>query len=268
MSEELEQFPPITQLTKPQRRVLGVLIEKGFTTPEYYPMTLKAVTNACNQKSNRSPVSNYSEDVVFDTLEELRGLGLVGMLHTESGRTERFRHYMRRRFEFTEKQLAILTELMLRGRQQMGELRTRAARMSAIDGQTDLKSELRGLIDTGYAQTSGPVDRRGIDVDHDLYLPSESMKLSQSTAPAAPTPQAAVSRPAAPGPVATQAVATAPPASAGASAEITRRVQTLESEVSGLRDDNELLNEQITELNEKMVVLENRFDDLRRDLGG
>ena len=268
MSEELEQFPPITQLTKPQRRVLGVLVEKGFTTPEYYPMTLKAATNASNQKSNRFPVSSYSEDAVFDALEELRELGLVGMLHTESGRTERFRHYMRRRFEFTEKQLAILTELLLRGRQQLGELRSRAARMVPIESQADLKAELRGLIEAGYVQTNGPLDRRGIDVDHNLYLPSETMKLSmnadfESAVASPPTrnshpPQVATSTVSAPTPAAVPAVA----------ADVAKRIQVLETEVSQLREDNQQLAEQITELNEGMVRLENRFDELRRDLGG
>src|SRR5262245_57920311 len=98
---------PIKELSKPARRVLGVLVEKGITTPEYYPLTLKAVTSGCNQKSNRSPITNYSEEDVYDILEKLRELGLVAVVHTESGRTERFQHYVRKRFTLTEPQLAI-----------------------------------------------------------------------------------------------------------------------------------------------------------------
>ena len=106
---------PAGPLTKPQRRVLGVLIEKAFTTPDAYPLTLKAATTACNQKSNRHPLTNFTEPDVLEVLDQLRELGLAGVVHTESGRTERFRHYMRQRFTFSERQLAVMTELLLRG---------------------------------------------------------------------------------------------------------------------------------------------------------
>src|SRR6186713_726530 len=105
-------------MSRKQRRVLGVLLEKAFTVPDQYPMTLKAVTTGCNQKNNRDPVSNYSEDDVSDTLSALQQMGFVGCLHTEGGRTERYRHYMRRTTTLSEPQLAIMTELLLRGRQQ------------------------------------------------------------------------------------------------------------------------------------------------------
>ncbi|HAH43504.1 MAG TPA: DUF480 domain-containing protein, partial [Planctomycetaceae bacterium] len=122
-TQEEKELLHITELSRQQRRVIGVLLEKAFTTPDQYPLTLKAVTTGCNQKSNRDPVSNYSESQVYETLDSLREMGLVAVIHSDSGRTERYRHYMRRRFEFTEPQLAILTELWLRGRQTMGELR-------------------------------------------------------------------------------------------------------------------------------------------------
>ncbi|MBM4076489.1 MAG: DUF480 domain-containing protein, partial [Planctomycetes bacterium] len=80
---------PLTPLSRKQRRVLGVLVEKAFTVPDQYPLTLKATTTACNQKNNREPVTNYSEDDVAESLEQLQALGFVGCLHTESGRTER-----------------------------------------------------------------------------------------------------------------------------------------------------------------------------------
>src|SRR3989304_6112713 len=121
MTEEREiTGPPITELSKGQRRVLGVLLEKAFTTPEYYPLTLKAVTTGCNQKNNRPPLTNSPEADTQPVLDELRELGLAAVVHTETGRTERFRHYVRKRFSFTEPQLAIFTELLLRGRQSVG----------------------------------------------------------------------------------------------------------------------------------------------------
>ena len=76
-TDDHDQPAIVRELTRAQRRVLGVLIEKGFTTPDSYPLTLKAVTAGCNQKSNRDPVTNYSEDAVEDVLDELRQLGLV-----------------------------------------------------------------------------------------------------------------------------------------------------------------------------------------------
>src|SRR5690606_38507486 len=106
-SDDFEERAAVRVLTRPQRRVLGVLVEKGLTTPDSYPLTLKAVTTGCNQKSNRDPVTNYSEDAVEETLDELRQLGLVAVVHTESGRTERYRHYVRKKYPFTEQQLAI-----------------------------------------------------------------------------------------------------------------------------------------------------------------
>jgi len=170
--------PPITELTKGQRRVLGTLIEKAYTTPEGYPLTIKALTTGCNQKSNRYPMTEYSEDDVLDVIDQLRELGLVAVVHTESGRTERYRHYMRKRFTLTEPQIAVLTELLLRGRQSVGDLRARASRMVAIESLDDLREALRGLLALHYLQTSGSLDRRGVEVDHNFYLPAENKKIT------------------------------------------------------------------------------------------
>ncbi len=172
--------PLVEVLSRAQRRVLGVLVEKAYTTPEYYPLTLKAITTGCNQKSNRSPVTNYSEDSVEETLDELRQLGLVAVIHTESGRTERYRHHMRQHFPFSEQQLAIITELLLRGRQQLGELRSRASRMVSIEGQDELREQLAALQKEGFIQASGPLGRRGIEVDHAFYPDQEGQRLEFS----------------------------------------------------------------------------------------
>jgi uncharacterized protein len=144
MSDE-EEKNKIRQLTRLQRRVLGTLMEKGFTTPDQYPMTLKGATTGCNQKSNRDPVTEYSEAEVADALEQLRQLGLVAEVYTDGGRAARYRHYARHKFDFVETQFAVLCELLLRGRQQPGELRTRASRMVRIDSQDQLKSDLQSM---------------------------------------------------------------------------------------------------------------------------
>jgi uncharacterized protein len=183
------------QLSRPQRRLLGVLIEKAFTTPDQYPLTLKAATAGCNQKSNREPVTNYSEEQVQRFLDELRPLGLVAVVHTESGRTERFRHYARKAYPFTESQLAIIGELLLRGRQQPGELRTRASRMVPIDSQEELRTELAALQEQGYIQANGPLDRRGVEVDHNFYQADEGKTLTAGSFSAAVEVVAEIERP-------------------------------------------------------------------------
>jgi hypothetical protein len=172
-----EEKNTIRQLTRLQRRVLGTLMEKGFTTPDQYPMTLKGVVAGSNQKSNRDPVTEYSEAEAADALEQLRQLGLVAEVFTDGGRTTRYRHYMRHKFDFSEAQYAIICELLLRGRQQPGELRTRASRMIRIESQEQLKSELQGLVEKGFVQANGSLERRGVEVDHTFYLQKENMQL-------------------------------------------------------------------------------------------
>lgn len=173
-----DQVPPVKVLSKSQRRVLGVLIEKGITTPEYYPLTLKALTTGCNQKNNRAPLSEYSEDDVLRAVDQLRELGLAAVVHTESGRSERYRHYARKRFPFNETQLAIMTELWLRGRQSVGDLRTRASRMHDIPTLEQLRDDLKSLQALGFIQANGPLEVRGIEVDHNFYKPDEGKTLA------------------------------------------------------------------------------------------
>lgn len=243
------EFPPITELRKAERRVIGVLVEKAFTTPDQYPLTLKSLTSGCNQKSNRDPVANYSEDNVLDTLEQLQERGLIGEVHTESGRSLRYRHYMRHRFSFSEPQLAIVTELLLRGRQRLGELRTRASRMVAIETLEQLRSELRGLMEQGFAQANDDLERRGTEVDHDFYRENENMKLTRG-ASATATPEPSIATPA---PVFQE---TGP------------QVTEWEASLDELRSQNRELREELESVKDELQRLSNAFDDLRRDLGG
>jgi hypothetical protein len=174
-------LPPITSLSKKQRRVLGTLIEKALTVPDSYPLTINSLISGCNQKSNRSPLTNYDETDIEDTLNELRDLGLVAAVHTEGARTEKYRHYVRRRFTLSEPQVGILAELLLRGRQAAGELRTRASRMvpkGSLDTQEQLRAELQGLLTLKLIQADGPLERRGVEVDHNLYQPQEGQTLA------------------------------------------------------------------------------------------
>jgi len=237
---------PVRELSRPQRRALGVLVEKAFTVPESYPMTLKALTAGANQKSNRSPISNYSEDQMWQALDELRQLGLVGMVETESGRTERFRHYMRKRFPFSEPQLAIITELLLRGRQQLGELRTRASRMVRIDTQEDLKQELQGLLQRGFLQADGDLDRRGVEVDHNFYLPGEGMTLERCDSDDIPADEDSSRR---------------------STAEPTGNRGGNAAGMAVLRDEIEQLQARLNETNRIVSELQDELRELKRSLG-
>ncbi len=252
-SSEAASEPLVRVLSRSQRRVLGVLVEKAFTTPEYYPMTLKAITAGCNQKSNRSPVTNYSEDSVEETLGELRQLGLIAVIHTESGRTERYRHHMRQRYPFSEPQLAIVTELLLRGRQQLGELRSCASRMVPIDGLDELREALRDLQETGFVQSTGPLERRGIEVDQAFYPPSEGHRLEFNDAPEAESsPEPAVRH--------TTSARADSGAASRADAGLQHRCDDLQRQITELADEMRSLSEQFTEVRETLGRLE-------RDLG-
>ncbi len=240
------------ELSRGQRRVLGVLIEKGITTPDQYPLTLKAATTGCNQKSNRDPVTNYTEEQVQQHLDELRGMGLVACIHTESGRTERFRQYARKKYPFNEKQLAIMTELWLRGRQQPGELRTRAGRMTPIESQEDLRAELQSLMDQGFVQSDGPLERRGVLVDHTFYPASETQRLQAR--PAAATMESADDG---------AGVAT----SRSTSRHHDDALPTLETSIEDLRASHAEVLADLAGLAQQVAELRDELQELRRSLG-
>lgn len=277
MTEEFEiAGPPITELSKGQRRVLGVLLEKAFTTPEYYPLTLKAITTGCNQKNNRSPLTNYSEDDVLPIVDELRQLGLVAVIHTETGRTERYRHYMRKRFQLTEQQLAVLTELLLRGRQSVGDLRSRASRMVPINSLDELREALRGLMDLNAVQATGPLERRGVEVDHKFYLPREGNQLTYDEGPDdEPTVAAHDSRSSAE--KSKMVSQSSPPAPIGmprgTSPAIydpnhSTRLSVVESSLSRCQAENADLRKSIDALQDEVNRVSERLSRLENELGG
>ena len=258
MTDPEKESVSLKNMPRKQRRVLGVLLEKAFTVPDQYPMTLKSTTTGCNQKNNRDPISNYDEDDVLETLNALQERGLIACVHTESGRTERYRHYMRHKTPLNEQQLAIMTELMLRGKQQLGELRTRASRMVGIETQDDLRRELQALMAVGLVRANGPLERRGIEVDHDLYPDNENHE------PLAVYQADDDDRPALSPSNLTANTATAQPghhsAKEGASAG-NERISALESAIRDLRDE-------LASVRIEFRLLQDRFDDLRRQLGG
>lgn len=127
-------------------RVLGALIEKELTTPEYYPLTLNALVNACNQKSNRDPVLNLDEAEVTRALDSLRFKQLA-ILSGSGGRVSKYRHALVEKFRYAPAELAILCELLVRGPQTVGELRTRAERMHELPDLASVEQVLEELAE-------------------------------------------------------------------------------------------------------------------------
>jgi uncharacterized protein YceH (UPF0502 family) len=126
-------------------RVLGSLLEKEITTPEYYPLSLNALINACNQKSNREPTVNFDQETVEHALQTLRDKGLLLSITGAGSRVPKYGHRISEKLNLGRRELAILCELMLRGPQTLGELRTRADRMHSFDDLAQVESVIEHL---------------------------------------------------------------------------------------------------------------------------
>jgi hypothetical protein len=158
-----------------ERRVLGVLIEKGLSTPEYYPMTLHHLVAGCNQKNNRDPVTQHDEELVTTTLRELEGKGLVASVIADTGRVNRWRQELVRKWELSVVELAVLGELLLRGAQSEGELRARASRMRPVETLEQLLERLRTRVPPLVVRLTPPGTIRGVRWTHALY-PTEQLQ--------------------------------------------------------------------------------------------
>jgi uncharacterized protein YceH (UPF0502 family) len=135
-----------TILTDIETRVLGSLIEKQVTTPEYYPLTLNALTLACNQKNNRYPVTSYTENQVSDAVERLREKNLAYVFYGSTSRVPKYKHVVPEVMHLSHPEVALMCVLMLRGAQTLGELRGNAARLHDFSGLEEVEQTLNGLI--------------------------------------------------------------------------------------------------------------------------
>ncbi len=133
-------------LNETEIRIVGCLIEKEMTTPEYYPLSLNALTNACNQKSNRNPIASLDEEAVLLGLGSLREKGLARESQSASSRVRKYAHSVLDVFDLSRQELAVLCELILRGPQTPGELRSRAGRMSDFANLEAVEQTLQGLM--------------------------------------------------------------------------------------------------------------------------
>jgi uncharacterized protein YceH (UPF0502 family) len=139
-------MPPFV-LSPAEARVLGALIEKEVTTPEYYPLSLNALINACNQRSNREPVMNLDEEAVRQALHSLEDLHLAGRARSADGRVTKYEHWLGEAFNFSRAETALICVLLLRGSQTPGELRGRTDRLHRFEEIGEVLAALQKLME-------------------------------------------------------------------------------------------------------------------------
>ena len=136
----------MNELSEIETRVIGCLVEKHLTTPEYYPLTLNALVAACNQKTNRDPVVNYDDQTVEQALDSLRDKNLVYVFYVSSSRVPKYKHMLPSVYELDERETAVVSVLMLRGAQTIGELNQRTNRLYEFSGLNEINETLEGLM--------------------------------------------------------------------------------------------------------------------------
>ncbi len=221
-------------LTAKQRRVLGTLMEKSKTTPDAYPMSFQGLMTGCNQKSNRAPISMYTTEQVEAIVDELRELGAVTIVQG-SGRVTKVRHYAYQWLGISKTEGAIMTELLLRGEQTFGELRTRASRMEPIASLDELKQLVDELKRRDLVVELSPAGR-GQMLSHNLYPEWELEQLKKQVAVLAPSQEnqgddTNSSRPA-------------------ISNQFEERIANLESQLAAVQSTVEALNERLIQMAE------------------
>ncbi len=249
------------------RRVFGVLIEKGKTTPDQYPMSLNALVSGCNQKSNRYPQMELEPDQVQLSLDRLRQLGVVAEVQG-GGRVPRYRHFAYEWLGVNKLELAVMCELMLRGTQSEGDLRGRAARMEPIADVAALRPILDSLKAKNLVVSLTPIGR-GHTVTHNLYEPQEmekqrTMHYGEAADDEPPSPSPTVSRPAAPATTHHSPLATHHSPSTTHSPDL----DSLRSELQSLRSEIAQIKNDLTELTHAHERATDELRTMRDSLGG
>jgi uncharacterized protein len=230
------------ELTDVEQRVLGCLIEKRWTTPDQYPLSLNALRLACNQSTNRDPVTDFDEGQVRDAAQRLSKYGLARLASGHNSRATKYRHLAEEGLGLDREQLAILCVLLLRGPQTPGELKTRSERMAHLASLADVERVLGELGDKGYAERMGRRPGQKEDRFRQL-LGGDGPPGAAATGPVA---TGGFDEPVAVGPGAADraaersydepaAVAHAAPAPAADNGALEARVAALEAEVADLR---------------------------------
>ena len=133
-------------LSETEARIVGALVEKQLTTPEYYPLTLNALVNACNQKNNREPVVSYDDRTVTNALERLRDRNIVYVFYGSTSRVPKYKHMLPSIYELEPSEVAVMCVMMLRGPQTLGELRGRCERLYEFTSLGEVQETLDGLM--------------------------------------------------------------------------------------------------------------------------
>ncbi|HTX09887.1 MAG TPA: DUF480 domain-containing protein [Solirubrobacteraceae bacterium] len=261
----------LAELTPPEQRVLGCLIEKRWTTPDQYPLSLNGLRLACNQSTNRDPVTAYDEATVREAAQRLCLYGLARLASGHGSRAVKYRHLAEEALDVDREQLAVLAVLLLRGPQTPGELKARTERMAPLASLDDVERVLGVLSERGYARRIGRRPGQKEDrFEHllggagtgtgtgtgtgDAEAAVPAPPAAPSTAPAqtpwqtpaptpwqtpAPTPSQrpsqAPSQTPAQAPVAVAPAPVAPPPPSDGNGDLLERVAALEEEVASLR---------------------------------
>ncbi|HLK21280.1 MAG TPA: YceH family protein [Bryobacteraceae bacterium] len=215
------------QLHPIEVRVLGSLLEKEITTPEYYPLSLNALVNACNQKSNRDPVVNFDEATVEQALHTLRDKGLLLSITGAGSRVQKYAHRISEKLNLGRPELAILCELMLRGPQTTGELRNRADRMHTFDDTDQVQSVIERLPELIVKLERRPGEKESRYAHLLSGPPLVSQSVSQSVSHSEPDQPPQPARP--------------------------DRITALENEVSQLRNE-------LADLKQQFAVFQKQFE--------
>jgi uncharacterized protein len=220
----------VTNLTAPEIRVLGCLVEKQRTTPDVYPLTLNALRLACNQSTNRDPVTDYDEQTIRMALHHLERRGLTRLASGAGSRAAKYRHLLAQALPMEDAEQAVLCVLMLRGPQTPGELKQRAERMHSFGDLGGVQEALGRLIERGLVER---IERRpGQKEERYRELLGEEADPDGQPARGGEERTPAAGNGAPPSPAAAN-LARAP--AAGELAELTERVTRLEAEVAELR---------------------------------
>jgi uncharacterized protein YceH (UPF0502 family) len=221
-------------LTPEETRVLGCLVEKAITTPEYYPLSLNAVRNACKQKSGRDPVVAYDDATVQEALDGLRDKHLLWVVSPAEARVPKFQHRFAEALDLSPPEVAVLSVLMLRGPQTPGELRGRTERLYRFSGLEEVEAVLRGLSERLGGPLAVRLPRQPGRKEHRYAHALEGIPALEAGAEAAPAFE-------------TQPI------------RVTDRLAEQEESLSGLREELQRLGEELAALREEFEAFRQEF---------
>jgi uncharacterized protein len=260
----------LAELTPPEQRVLGCLIEKRWTTPDQYPLSLNGLRLACNQSTNRDPVTAYDEATVREAAQRLCLYGLARLASGHGSRSVKYRHLAEEALGLNREELAVLAVLLLRGPQTPGELKARTERMAPLESLDDVEQVVGVLSERGYARRIGRRPGQKEDRFEHLLGGAAGADAAASMAPtvpaAAPAPASAPASPEGPAAAPEEGPAPAlPEGPAAAPEEVPAPAAIAPSLVAAppSPDGNGALAERVAALEEEVASLRAELDELR-----